>query len=120
MFIGARMGFCPDGNQVQQLAKTTLRLNPAEISAVRAQLSKNCLIIRGHSLTNDGNPEPWNLRRFGRHCSPQPVSVVSRCLAKRVELVSAPKVSREALDELSRRLRPIKLFELRRELDLCE
>ena len=120
MFIRARMRLCPDGNQVQQLTKSTLRPDPAEIGAVRAQLSKHRLIVRRHSLTNDGDPEPRNPRRFGRYCSPQAVSVVSRGLAKCVQLMRAPKVSGKALDELSRRLRPIKLFELRRELDLCE
>jgi len=67
MSVGSGMSFSSGGHCVEQQLQTIFRINPAEISAVWPQFAEQRLIIRIHSLADDGDSEPWDRGLFGRN-----------------------------------------------------
>ena len=120
--VAVRNGMCfrPNGYGIQKNLPSVLRLDPAEIRAMRAQFAKQRFISARDALAYNRNTEPRQQRRLWRHGGAQSIRVCDRRRAKGIELVCCPEVSGELLDKLRRRIYPIELFKLRGKLDFCE
>ena len=120
MAVSRRMRFGSRGDRIQQHVQSVLGLDAAEIGAMRAQFSKQRSIVRGHSLADNGDPEPWQCGEFRRRCRTQAVAVIKRSFSKRIHLVRGPKVRRELFHELRGRVHPIRMFESGRKTNLLK
>src|SRR5207245_4229441 len=96
------------------------RIYAAEICAVRPQFAKERLFIFVHALPNDRDSESLNRRGFSRNGRVQSICI-RRCRgAKRVELMSGPKMRGKLFHKLRWLIHPVDMFELGRKSDLSE
>src|SRR6202795_201980 len=87
---------------------------------MRTQLTKQRLWWCGDALADNRNPQPRNRGTLRWQRRPQTLRVSERRQAKGIQLVGRPKIRRELLDKLRRRVYPIELFELGGKMDLSK
>ena len=97
----------PGRDRVQQRLQAVFGIDLAEVSAMGAQLAKERFVVRGCTLSDDGNAQTRGHGRLWRHRRLQTAGIIHRRLAKLVQLVGAPQMRRELLDKLGRRVDPI-------------
>src|SRR3954465_10218455 len=105
------MGFCSRRNCIEKYTQPILRIDMAEVTAVGTQLSKQRLVGRRHSLSNDTDPEPWYTRRLRWSCRTQTIRICDRGGSKRIKLMCGPEMCRELLHKLSWRIDPVRALQ---------
>ena len=120
MGVGKGMRFGAGGDDVEQEIKAVLRLDAAEIGALRAEFAKERLVMSGNSLADDGDAQARRGRRLWRCNRAQTIGVGERRGAKSIELVSGPKMRGELFHKLRGRVDPIEIFKLRGKTDVRE
>jgi hypothetical protein len=120
MAIPNRMFARPVSRSVEQNAQPILWIDAREIRTMRTQFSKQWIVVRSDSLSDDGDAQPWNRRRLRGNSLPQTITIVIRGFAECVELMRAPQMCGKLFYELRGRLDPIKSFQLRGKFDFVE
>src|SRR5438034_10561498 len=118
--VGKRMLLGAGGDHVQQEFEAVVRLDAAEIGAVRAELAKEGLVICGDSLADDGDSEARHGRRLWRHSCAQTIGVSERGGSKSIHLMGGPEMRGELFHKLAGGIDPIEIFELGGKTDLRE
>ena len=108
------------GDHAQQEFEAVVRLDPAEIGAVRAELAKEGLVICGDPLADDGDSEARHGRRLRRHNRAQTIGVSERRGSKSIQLMGGPEMRGELFHKLAGGVDPIEIFELGGKTDLRE
>ena len=114
------MGFRAFSDYIQEQLQAVLRLDCAKIGAVRPELAEEEHAIGNNTLTNDGDSDAGRGRFFRRDNLAQAVRVGERRVAERIQLMRGPEIRRKLLHKLCRSVDPIRMFKLRRKMELSE
>ena len=76
----------------EQMIQPLVRIDPAEVGSVVAQLAKKWTLVGSHTLTNNGDPDAPHGQGLRGHCRENTASIRGCRVSKSVHLVRAPEV----------------------------
>jgi len=108
------MQFSPRFDRGKKQFKTVVWLDLSKVGSVRTQVAKQRCVIGRDSLSNHCNPEPAHWKRFDGNRSLKAIPIVSRRLAKGIQLMRSPEICRFLFDKLGRVIDPVEPLQLGR------